>query len=419
MDAEIQLVRDDDGVAVIGDGAAVEAFIDSHGWASRDLGLSRLGKASAVVGAVAQAGGVMAENSGRWVKLTKESAELAKKLQLMSGSESGVVRAILTDKGQIKHVLEFAKAPGALALNPAALTSVGGLMTQMAMQQAMDEVNDYLATIDEKVDDILRGQKDAVLADMIGVELVIDEAMAIREAVGGVSDVTWSKVQDASGTIARTQGYALRQLDGIAQRMEGKEKVGELVKSGGDAEASVQEWLAVLARCFQLQDAVSVLELDRVLGSSAADELERHRVGVRTARAKRLAVIEQTTQRLLSRIDAAAGTANAKVLLHPGKSHVVVRTSNRIGDSVVALHEALGITDGRESVEARRWRDAAAEMRDDALDRGADGFDAAKNLGAEALGRARAVGGKASSGIGARLTRLRDKGKAPDLGNES
>ena len=58
------------------------------------------------------------------------------------------------------------------------------------MQQAMDEITDYLATIDEKLDDLLRAQKDAVLSDMIGVDLVIDEAMTIRDQVGRVSDVT-------------------------------------------------------------------------------------------------------------------------------------------------------------------------------------------------------------------------------------
>jgi hypothetical protein len=44
----------------------------------------------------------------------------------------------------------------------------------------------------EKVDDVLRAQKDAALADMIGVDFVIEEAMTVREHVGRVSEVTWS-----------------------------------------------------------------------------------------------------------------------------------------------------------------------------------------------------------------------------------
>ena len=111
-------------------------------------------------------------------------------------------------------------------------------MAQLAMQQAMDEITDYLATIDEKVDDVLRAQKDAVVADMIGVDLVIEEAMTIREHVGRVSEVTWSKVQATSQTIARTQAYALLQLDALAEKMENKSKVGDLAKTAKEAEST-------------------------------------------------------------------------------------------------------------------------------------------------------------------------------------
>ena len=197
----------------------------------------------------------------------------------MKSSKTGLSTGVLTgNKGQVKGFVEFVKGPGSLLTNPALLAGAAGLMAQVAMQQTMDEITDYLATIDEKVDDVLRAQKDAVLADMIGVDFVIEEAMTIREHVGRVSEVTWSKVQATSMTIARTQAYALRQLDALAEKMERKTKIGDLAKTSKEAESKVQEWLAVLARCFQLQDAIAVLELDRVLDASP-DELDGHRLG--------------------------------------------------------------------------------------------------------------------------------------------
>ena len=66
-----------------------------------------------------------------------------------------------------RHVVSIAAA--------AALAGAAGIMAQVAMQQTMDEIIDYLATIDEKLDDVLRAQEDAVWADMIGVGLDIDE----------------------------------------------------------------------------------------------------------------------------------------------------------------------------------------------------------------------------------------------------
>jgi hypothetical protein len=112
-----------------------------------------------------------------------------------------------------------------------------------------------------------------VLADMIGAGFVIEEAMTVREQVGRVTEVTWSKVQATSMTIARTQAYALRQLDALVEKMEHKTKIGDLAKASKDAEFTVREWLAVLARCIQLLDAIAVLELDRVLDASP-DEVD-------------------------------------------------------------------------------------------------------------------------------------------------
>ncbi|MEU9350884.1 hypothetical protein AB0D65_07640 [Streptomyces griseoloalbus] len=406
MDSEIQLISDGDGLAVIGSSAAVERFLVSEGLPSKDLGLKRLGSALSTGAAAAQAGSEIAADSGRWVKLTEESAQAMKKYSLMKGSEAGASRAVLTENGKIKGLLELVRTPGSRPTDPAFLAGAAGLMAQLAMQQAMDEITDYLATIDEKVDDVLRAQKDAVLADMIGVDFVIEEAMTVREHVGRVSEVTWSKVQHTSTTIARTQGYALRQFDALAEKVEHKAKIGDLAKTSKEAESKVQEWLAVLARCFQLQDAIAVLELDRVLDASP-EELDRHRLGLRAARQNRLELISRSTERLMARMNAAAGTANTKVLLHPAASRAVVHSSNHVATAVVDFQGRLGIERGRQSLEARRWVDAAAEVKDKVLEAGAEGVGAARRVGNETLGRARSVTDNLSTGIAERALRRR------------
>lgn len=409
MADELQLISDGDGLAVIGDPVAVEKFLRSEGLelASTDLPLPKLGAALSAGSGAAQAGSAVAAASGRWVKLTKESAQLAQKHGLRTSSSNLSTGVIKGSGGQIKGFVEFAKGPSALAANPALLAGAAGIMAQLAMQQAMDEITDYLATIDAKVDDVLRAQKDAVLADMIGVGLVLDEAMTIRKQVGRVSEVTWSKVQGTSTTIARTQAYALRQLEALTEKMEGETSVGDLADAARKAEQNVLEWLAVLARCFQLQDAVAVLELDRVL-DAAPDELERHRIALRTARQNRLALISGKTEQLLTRMNEATDTANAKVLLHPAASRAVVRSSNQVGTAVIDFHGGLGIEHEGQAWEARRWVDAASDVRDRVLETGADGVGAAKNLGTETLDRANAIRGKFSSKIARRSRQSKD-----------
>ncbi|WP_345761695.1 hypothetical protein [Diaminobutyricibacter sp. McL0608] len=325
---------------------------------------------------------------------------------LMKGSNGLSLGVVQAHGGKIKGIVEFAKGPGSQLTSPAVLAGAAGIMAQLAMQQAMEEITDYLATIDEKVDDLLRAQKDAVFADMIGVDLIIEEAMVVREHVGRVSEVTWSKVQATSGTVARTQAYTLRQLDALADKLEKKTNAGDLAKTSKEAESTVHEWLAILARCFQLQDAIAVLELDRVL-NAAPEDLDQHRLGLQAARQNRLDLIARSTQRLMIRLDAAASRANTKVLLHPIASRAVVDSSNLVATGIVDFNGRLGIDRSRQSLEARRWMDAAEEVRKKVLATGSEGVHAAKLIGDETVDRARSVAGKLSSGIAERALRRR------------
>src|SRR5262245_16466545 len=102
MDDDIQLISDGDGVAVIGSPTAVEGFLASEGLPSKDLGLPKLGSVLSAAAGATQAGSAIAASSGRWVKVTAQSAQALKKYSLMKGSSPGVSRAVLTQNGKIK-----------------------------------------------------------------------------------------------------------------------------------------------------------------------------------------------------------------------------------------------------------------------------------------------------------------------------
>ena len=389
MSSEIELVSDGDGLAVIGASTDVERFLFSAGLASapsRGLDLHRVWSFAATSGTGAQIAADIAANSGRWVKLTAESAEAVRKYGLMATKTRGVSHAMIGKPGDIKQWLQIAQAPSALLSGPLALTALSTMMQQRAMQQQMDEIVDYLREINDKVDDILRAHKDAVLADMIGVDLIVEEALTIREEVGRVSEVTWSKVQATGMTIARTQAYALRQLDAIADKLQAKADLGDIAKATAEAEPKVHEWLAVIARTFQLQDGVSVLELDRVLDASPQD-LDSHRLGLKTARQNRLELIGRSTARILVQMDSTIQRANSKVLLNPFDSPAAVKSSNRVATGVLDFRGRLGIDSGHESKDAKRWGQAATEMRDKVFASTSDGVTTAKRFGGQTLDR--------------------------------
>lgn len=415
MDDAVELISDGDGLAVIGNLSAVERFMASVGL-SPSPGSPRLGAALARQASVAQTGSEIAANSGRWVKLTEESAQRVKAFGLTPTKTPGVSHAMVGQPGDIKHWIQIVKSPGSMVTNPAMLAGAAGIMAQLAMQQQMDEITDYLATIDQKLDTVLRSQTNQVLARLDGVDLAVREAMSVREAVGRVSEVTWSKVQNSAQMVHETQGYALRQLGDLADKIEEKNKIADLAETAKEAEAEVQKWLVVLARCFEMHDAVAVLELDRVLDASP-DELDRHRLGLKSARRDRLELISERTERLLGRMNAAVGMANSKVLFNPKQSPAVVTSSNLVAAGVHELHELLGIEAGHESSEATRWREAAAERWESARATGASGVDTVKTFGGETRDHAKSVRDKLSNRIAQRkLRRSEDAEQHDDQG---
>ncbi|MFE9292504.1 hypothetical protein [Streptomyces niveus] len=392
MDNRIQLISDGDGLAVIGNPADVEHFLASKGLLSlsMDLRLRRLGPLLRAAAGVAEAGSAITANSGRWVKLTKESAQLVKEFGLMEGKTPGVSYAMVGKPGSISSWLKIANGPGSLLTSPAMLAGAAGIMAQLARQHEMSEIKSYLARIDKKVDDLLRAHEDAELGKVFGTTLDIESAMNVLNRIGRVDDDTWSTVQARTHTITDALGWALGRLDALAEGLESTTRIGDLARMTKEAESRVEELLAVVARCFELQDALDVLRLARMLDESP-NTLDGRRLVLKDDRQRRRELVSQRIEYLMARVDTAVGTANAKVLLHPRAHRAVVGSINQIGAAVADFNRPLGIESGRRSLETTRWWDAA---RDPAQ---------LKHAGAEA-GRIAAIGtGMAAAGAAAVL----------------
>lgn len=238
MDDEVELVSDGDGLAVIGEPTAVERFMSATGLSN--LESQPLGLALAIGASVAQVGADAAANSGRWLKLTAESAEKLKDMPLTPTKTPGVSHAMLGQRGSIKSWLQVENAGGKLR-NPAMMSGAAGMMAQLAMQQTMAEITDYLAVIDQKLDDVMRAQTNQVLARLDGVDLAVREAMSVRASVGRVSEVTWPKVQSSAQTIHETQGYALRQIANLTDKLAASDKIHELVDTAKEIREDIQQ----------------------------------------------------------------------------------------------------------------------------------------------------------------------------------
>lgn len=359
----VELIHDGEGFAVIGEPSAVERFLDSVGLLSlaQDLPLVRLGAALDSGSKLADSAAKVVENAGRYVRLTKESAEQVKEFGLMPTKTKGISHAMLGAPGSISKWIQIEDGPASLLTNPAVLSGAAGVMAQLARQQEAKELKQLLVSIDGKLDDVRRRQRDQVLAKMDRVSFVIDEAMAIREH-GGDRETAWDKVKSEAGTIAEVQADALRAIEALADKATEKTGVGALAKAMQNIESEVGVWLAVLARCFQLQDEYAVLELDHVL-DTAPSSLDGHRLSLDAALQERRGKIVAKTGQLMNKLDIAGGIAREKVLLHAHASWAVINSINTVGGLIDDFHVPFAIEPDRETLTPIRWRDAIRDSQ--------------------------------------------------------
>ncbi|MBM6730089.1 hypothetical protein H6A14_02645 [Bifidobacterium pullorum subsp. saeculare] len=378
MNSDIQIIADDYGLMVLGNSTDVTKFLEEHHLESKVVD-TKIQQISAFAGGTMTAFGEAAQQSGRWVQLTEDSASKIKKFGLIKGKD-GFFTGVIGKGGYagIKGNVKFVNAPG--TINPMMLANIGTLMAQIALQQMMDNVTNYLEVIDQKVDDVLRAQKDSEISKMVGAGQVIAEAMAEREQFNGVSEITWSGVQDTKQTLAASQVYALRQLDAFADKLERTKDIGKLADMLQHGIADVSQWIAVLARSLELQDGYSVLKLDRVRDTSP-EELMRHRTVELDNQQQRIQLVSNTLTHLSQRIHAASRTANTQVLLHPFDSHTVINSGNTITSQINDFNEALGIAATEQSIKAKEWIEAAADARDLVIEKGAEGVKAISSFG--------------------------------------
>lgn len=362
MTGEIDLIHDGEGLAILGEPATVERFLESHDFLPNPQSICGESLKS-----VLETGSMVAEVlaeisacSGRYVRLTKESAERVKEFGLMPTKIKGVSHAMIGNPGSINKWIQIENGPMSLLANPAFLSGAAGIMAQLARQQEAKELRRLLETIDGKLDDVRRRQRDEILAKMDRADSLIGEAATIREH-GGDCETNWDKVKTEAGTIAEVQANALRALEVLAGKLDGKINVPDLEELIRNIESEAGVWLAVLARCFQLRDECAVLELEHVL-HAAPSKLDGHRLGLEKALRERCEDIVGKTGRLMSRLDEVGGVARENVLLHARKARAVVESVNRIGSDVDDLHRPLGIEAVREPLQELRWPEAVRDL---------------------------------------------------------
>lgn len=350
----LSVIADDAGFLLLGDPAEVDRFLSDNSLPNKPV-TPVLSKALSIGSNTAQVVGEVSANSGRWVKLTQESAEAVKKAASTGQQVSGVIR----ESGKIQQILKFENT--AMLATPAAAPALAAAMAQMAIEQALDEISEHLEEVSEKLDALLQDQKDKALSDLYGLSRVAEDIMRIKNHTGIVSDVDWQKVATGSATTAGAQSYALRKLHHLSCQFESADSAKAIKNAGQNLNKEITDWLAVLAFSLQVEDKLALIEIDRVL-SSNPNFSESHIVALKENRKRNLSSIQSSLGKVSTAIDQAHDKAVSHKFLHPRETDRAIAELNTAAQNLQKFSSSVGIALEHQSfLETPTWKTVAGE----------------------------------------------------------
>lgn len=408
--AEVMVFEDGDGFLVFGTEMALAEVEAATPVPTRVIGPNTLSR----VGNLVQGVGQWQEMSGRWMKLTPESAKLKDVMGAIGSKDGFALGMVRGDKGQIFKHLRFEQAT---LLTPAAPAALGAMATQMALEAALDEISEYLEVIDAKLDRLLKQRKLESLGMLGGVTFAIEEAESIHEQTGVVSAITWSKVQANSLALQSMQAESVAQLNALAELVtQAGRDPDRIARTLGDVKEEAPFWLGILARTMALQDRQYRLELQRV-ADTEPEQLASHREGIRIARDARMRRVGAAVATVSDSLRKAAESSTLTKVLNPLSVPRVVSQTNDLNVEVGRFAVKAGLGDlGEKELAATPWGaavqtllgDARASVQETSVDAAGKVSDLLNATGENVREGAKALGQQAGSlrGLGERAGRF-------------
>ncbi|WP_424448554.1 hypothetical protein [Microbacterium arborescens] len=356
---------DGEHLLVIGnDKRSVERYMRSKGILERAQEI-RAQHFAPMLRTAAQVGHTISETiaeSGLWVKLTEDSAEARAKFGLIESDIPGISYAVAGDRGNIKQWLKFDTSASAKVTNPRMLSGIAGGLAQAASQAEAERLREMLASMDEKLDQLRRDNRDEILGDIGGIEEHLHDANAMLTAQGELDSQEWDTLTTIPLQLKQIRRKAVLKVEGVADDMAKHKKVGDLKAWLPQAKQEVQLWLSTIARSIAALDDFAVLELEHT-AAIAPEKLDAKRQGIQEARATAIADLTAGITELMKRMSETAEWANKNVLANHRTVPKVLAAIEDARGVVKRLYDVLGLEVDWESLTPERWPDALKQAQ--------------------------------------------------------
>lgn len=354
---EVEVVLRDDELMVFGDELAVQEFIDSLVISEKkttkidNILLRDLNGQLKRSGTVLQGASGIAENSGYYIKLTKESAALVKKHGLYE-TKGGITYAMiekLGKPGKTGKWLQVDKGFGSLLTNPAVLSGIGGVITQAALQQSLAEITAYLQTIDHKLDEVIRKVDEAKKSDLSGLLKTLREAMIRYEIEGAVDSHFMNQITKFHTMVSAVEDYAWRQINAIRGDLGEIRGLKPMMLATEEAQREISQWLGFLANAYLAECRLD----DFKLKEKREESLEAYHEELKTLRVLQADRDRERATRVHDLYETAhevAKFADKKLLTNRAAAEALNQRANEMAELAYSFAEAMQLTVERKSI---------------------------------------------------------------------
>lgn len=342
---EVELViQDGENLLVIdNDPGRVERYLRKHGLLERARALTSQQLVPMLNAAATGADKLAAivTESGRWVKLTEESAHVKATLGLIDGPSKGVSYLLAGDRGPggIKRWLQADTSAGAKITNPGLLSGLAGALTQAAAQAEAAQLRTLMSSMNEKLDGLRQDNIADLLGDLDGIEDHLRDVAELTATNGDVGIQDWTTIAAIPKELKQLRSKVSRRLAAAAHRMQ-QHKLSDFKSKLPEDEAEIRLWLQTIVRIHTALDDYAVLYLSHT-ALTAPDQLDAKRLHFQRAREGALDKLVDDVTMLMNQMSEAEARANENRIPVGKQMPKIMRAINQTRETARELSAAF------------------------------------------------------------------------------
>lgn len=229
--------------------------------------------------AVLAAGGESAEIMARWAELsprvwiqTKESARLVKDLDSVLTTNGNVLASFKKGRYFAANA-EFLPTDPLSLLNPATLSALGGLVSNVASQHQMMMLSNKIDQVSAGVESVQHALTSARDSPILETANMVRTARETREKFGTCTQEDWDTLSPRIGVLRSKRREIFDEISKYTADLDKARSLAKKSKKLADIDRKLDDWLPLILSATQSLFLIRVLQTDRTLERHTREDM--------------------------------------------------------------------------------------------------------------------------------------------------